>query len=826
MYLKTFALCLGLSAWPLCGMAQQETPAREKGRVSGVLCDSLTRQPEMYATLRVRKSGEAAVVKAAVTDAQGRYNVALAVPGTYDFEWHSIGKAPLRRTLVIDRPQTRLDTLYVSEPTTTLGAAVVTAQRQLVKAEPDKLTYAVADDPDSRTETLLEMLRKVPMVTVDGEENIKIKGSSSFQVHVNGKPNKMMTANPSLIFKTYPASMIKRIEVVTRPGAKYDAEGVAGILNIITADETRTSGYSFTPELRAGNRGWGTTVFGMTQAGKLTLSVNGGVVGQMNAPEQTSHGEREVYGEEKNRLLLTDAVAKYDGIFEFGNLEAGYEFTAKDLLSVSAGFWGGSYDGNQRSENRMTAHDGGTTYAYVQTTAQEVKLFGLNASADYQHTFRPDETFTFSYRLETSPQRRKSALSYADMTNVPAALGLADFRSDPENKSYEHTFQADYTVKPADKHTLSTGLKYIYRLNRSDNTEMKRAAGTTGDYVIDEERSLRYRHRGGVAAAYAEYKLSLKKLTVQAGLRNEFFMAKVDYPDGKRPDYSRNINNLVPSVNLGYSLGMAQMLTLGYAMRIGRPDISYLSPYVDRSEPGMLSYGNPTLDSETSHNFEMNFSHFAQKFSLNAGLSYSLTTDGFTSFAFMNEGMLHTTYADALHRKQLAATLFVNWTIVDGTNVTLNANGSYADLRSYLTGDRNHGFSGSGWLNMTQQLPWKLKAVLTLGGSTKNVELQSTGSSYFYHALSVSRSFLADDRLTLSAMVANPFKTKATFENETRTADFRNYSRVRVDMLQFGVSLRYRLGSLKAVVKKAARSINNEDLKQGKQQNTGQGGMR
>ena len=96
------------------------------------------------------------------------------------------------------------DTLYIKEYNSTLGVATVTAQRPLVKAELDKLTYSIADDPDAKTNTVLEMLRKVPMVTVDGEDNIKVNGNASFKVYVDGKPNQMMSANPSMIFKAYP----------------------------------------------------------------------------------------------------------------------------------------------------------------------------------------------------------------------------------------------------------------------------------------------------------------------------------------------------------------------------------------------------------------------------------------------------------------------------------------------------------------------------------------------------------------------------------------------------------------------------------------------
>lgn len=787
-----------------------DTPDRKPVRISGTLLDSLSRQPEAFATLRIRRSGRKEVVKALATDAEGRFSVTVDSGRSYEFEFVSIGKAPLRLTLA-PSTATELGTLLMHEAGQTLGTATVTAQRPLVKAEVDKLTYAMADDPESRSSTLLEMLRKVPMVTVDGEDNIKVKGSASFQVHVNGKPDKMMTANPSLIFKTYPASTIKRIEVITRPGAKYDAEGVAGILNIITETETRTTGYNFSPSLQWSDRGYGIGAFGTTQLDKLTFSLNFGA-GHNDHGNIWNSSERETFDDPQNHLLTTSTLGNGNGTYTYGTLEASYDFTAKDLLSLSVGLWGYNGETTSSGETIMQNADREQAYKYNSSGTQEQKMLNINVSLDYQHTFKEAETFTFSYRLGTSPNRNTSRFAYFGLTDVPDALRLTDLYQRPNLKSHEHTWQADYTRTFASKHTFSAGAKYIYRLNRSDNSEFMRPAGSDAGFEFDPERSLHYRHRSGVAAAYAEYKLALGKFSLQAGLRDELFKARVDYPDGKRPAFSRTINDLVPSVNLGYSLGPAQMVSAGYALRIARPGIDQLSPYVEREGAETVSYGNPALESETSHNLEANFSRFSTKFSINAGLSYSLSTNGLMSHSFVKDGVLHTTQANHLHRKELALSLFLNWTVASGTNLNLNANGSYADYRSYRTADRNHGFSASAWFGATQQLPWKLKASLWMGGNTKQPGLQENAGAFFFHNLSLTRDFLKDDRLNVTLYASSPFRPRYTIEHEQRSSTFRSTTSARINIFRYGISFRYRLGTLKATVKKVARTINNTDV--------------
>lgn len=216
--------------------------------VKGVLVDSLTNDTEPYATIRIlsAKSPDKPV-KLNVTDEKGRFNEKLTQPGDYIITLTSVGKKTVERkfTLSASQKQVDLGTLYTAEASEMLKGVEVVAQKPLVKAEIDKISYSVEDDPDSKTNTTLEMLRKVPLVTVDGEDNIQVNGSSNFKVHVNGKPNTLMSNNPKEVLRSLPANSVKSIEVITEPGAKYDAEGIGGILNIIT-DDARMQGYNVT----------------------------------------------------------------------------------------------------------------------------------------------------------------------------------------------------------------------------------------------------------------------------------------------------------------------------------------------------------------------------------------------------------------------------------------------------------------------------------------------------------------------------------------------------------------------------------------------------
>lgn len=243
-------------------------------QVKGVLVDSLLQEKEPYATIRVvRPEAPQKVVRMAVTGLDGTFQLSLPAEGSYRISISSMGKRTLVRDFTCTASQKKIDlgTLYTSETAEVLKNTEVVAQKLLVKAEIDRLTYNVEDDPDAQTNTTLEMLRKVPLVTVDGEDNIQVNGSGSFKVHVNGKPNTLMSNNPKEVLRSLPASTIKRIEVITDPGAKYDAEGVGGILNIVTTD-ARMQGYNATLGVQARNTGLGVMLMSRHRRENLPLA--------------------------------------------------------------------------------------------------------------------------------------------------------------------------------------------------------------------------------------------------------------------------------------------------------------------------------------------------------------------------------------------------------------------------------------------------------------------------------------------------------------------------------------------------------------------------
>jgi len=786
-------------------------------RISGVVCDSISGAPTAYATVRlVPTHGNA--IAACAADSGGQFLLrANTKAGTYRLQVLGLGIQMSEQPITLGREtDINVGTITTNESSTALGEATVVAAKPLVKAEVDRIGYSVADDPDSKTSDMLDMLRKVPMVSVDGEDNITVNGSSSFKVYVNGKPNQMMSSNPSQIMKSFPASVVKKVEVITDPGAKYDAEGVSGVLNIVTDTETKTNGWTLTPELEVNTHGGGGGLMAMVQVGKLTLSAFGGGRFEFGRETEMNSTRNDFTA---GTTLLTSSRSKSKGAPLFGHVEASYEFSAKDLLSVSLGGFRMKQKQEQKEPGltRMTDADGNEIYSFKShSVGDNLTKFGdFNTSVDFQHNFGKEEQYlTLSYRLSHNKNASDYNTVYSDLNDVP--YELEDQLVDIDGKTTEHTGQVDFTTPIDSIHHLSVGAKYIYRLNRSDNYEWTRTSGSGADYVLDDDLSFDYRHKNDIIAGYLEYMLKLQKFSLRAGLRFESSHIKVNYPSGKRDGFSTRLNDWVPSLNLGYKLSFTQMLKASYALRINRPGIDMLSPYVNHSETTSISYGNPDLTSSRAHNFSLAYSLFKQKFNLNTTLSYSISTNGLTSYSFLDNGILNTTYGGFLHSKDWQMSMFMNWMITPKTTWMANLEAGYKDLKSYRTGQHHSGFEVGGFTHVRQDLPWwQLKFSAGGGVFRRGISLSSDPSTFFFYFCRLSRSFL-DDRLTISLGVSRPFHWNHTFKTTNEGTDYRQDMRIKVhNMGQVGIRINWRIGDLKTAVKKVERTIENDDVVSG-----------
>ena len=723
--------------------------------------------------------------------------------------------------------QTKADSLRADSifKSLELQGVEIVKQKALVKSDIDKITYNIEDDPDSKSNSTLEMLRKVPMVTVDGEDKIQVNGSSSFKIYVNSKPNQMMSNNPSEVLKSMPASSIKRIEVITNPGPKYDAEGVGGILNIITHGKS-IEGYTATFNANAGNQGLGGGAYTTIKSGKLTMSANLNY-SYFDQPTIYSGSTRKTLSNISSSSSDIESFGStdYHGDSKYGSIEASYEIDTLRLLTASFDLYGGSNSNSGNSSVLATSPlTGNHLYSYNTLRHSKSSYAYIDGGIDYQRTFSvEDRLFTLSYKIGSEPDASDSYTDYADMR---AADGWEKFldrlksqRNDGSENTIEHTFQVDYTTPFAKHHTIETGLKYILRNNTSEDDRYEQE-------VLDSEHSSHYKHRNDILAAYLGYGLKIKKFSGRLGLRYEHTLQDVEYKLGPGTDFKQHFNDFVPSASLGYKLGQTTNLRLGYNMRIYRPGIWYLNPYLDDSTPTNISQGNPNLSSEKSHTISLNFSKFTPKFNISLSPQYTFTNNSIENVVKMMRDtdipglkhptgidVLYTSYANIGRSQSFHFNSYINWNASKNTRVYMNSRVSYTDM------DDGGTMSNCGWTlfaygGAQQTLPKDWNISCNLYAYTPSIMLQGRGSSYSNYTISIQKSWMKK-RLNLTLSASNFLKKYKMFDYRTTDTYFEAANWSKNVAQRFSLTLSYRIGELKASVKKAERSISNDDVKSG-----------
>lgn len=827
--LISMALILMLA---LCAKAQN---TQHSYTITGVVADSVTHEGEPYATLTIARADSAAKpVKQALTDIKGRFSISSSGTGSYLLMVRSMGRKPMQRAYTVDATTRTIDlgTLLLQDGGNQLETVEVVAYKPLVKADVDKIAYSVEDDPEANTNTVIEMLKKVPMVTVDGQDNIRVNGNSSFKIYVNGKPNNMMTKNPKEVLKSMPASSIKKIEVITNPGPKYDAEGVGGILNIVTEGKG-PEGYNATFSGRANNSSYGGGLYATVKQGKLTMSVNYNASSN-HSPKGYTYSDRSQIGTDGTVTSSTvaDGYTKGHSQWQGGDVEASYEIDTLRLItgSFSLSKFTSKRDALNTAFSTVPA-TGQRLYGYRSPSHSKENWDDYSASLDYQRSFSvKDRLLTLSYRLESSPSTSDSRYLYTDREAADDWQTfidrMRDQRMDGDENTMEHTFQIDYTTPFAKHHTWEAGVKYILRRNKSDNDRYNLGTGNK-DETYDSDNSSHYRHHNDILAAYTGYGLTLDKWSARLGLRYEHTLQKVEYLLGRGTNFHKNFDDLVPSARLGYKFSDATNLSLGYKMRINRPGIWYLNPYLDDRIPDAISQGNPNLDTEKSHAVDLQFSSY------NSKLTYTLTG----TYRFVNnsiesvdrlvndrniEGLpnptgkdvIYSSYANIGHIQYAGLMAYANWTPITNTRITLNGSVGYSHMSDGQS-LRNHGWCTNidASLQQTFAKTWIFNASYYV--QTPQPTLQGKDARYQWYNFSLSKSFM-DKRLTLTAYIINPFgKRYFCYRSETVANNFRTTASSSWCQLYYGVSVRFRIGKLKASVKHTERTVENNDVKQG-----------
>ena len=701
------------------------------------------------------------------------------------------------------------DTVIYKESDEMLKEVEIVAQKPLVKMKVDKMTYNVAQDEDSKSSTVLDMLRKVPMVTVDGQDNITVNGSSSFKVYVDGMPNVMFSSNPSMVFKSMPASAVKSIEVITNPGAKYDAEGAAGVLNIVmnkqnTQAAQSMNGFNGTVRASAGNKQLGASVFLNGQQGKLSYSAN--VMTSYNKPGNTTTEMEQIQDNGVSQILTSDNDLKTP--FTMGSLSLGYQIDDMSALNLTA------------QVNSMNTKTTGTTYttmggaaygngfSYGSTTDMKMSRTSFSGSIDYQRFFNKQHTHSlgFTYQLNYSPATTETTNNFL---NTSSYIDLTNRYSENKDKTTNHIFQLDYSLPIGIGQTLNLGSKLQLHDATSDSKYYLKD-------VYDPSTSSEYEYKNTILAGYGEYVGNWEKFGLKAGLRYEYTWQDVKYQLGNGQDFSTGYGSLVPTASMQYNLGVGSNIGLTYNMRISRPGISYLNPYVDKSNPIALFYGNPDLDVEKAHNISLVYNAFTQKLMVNLNLHHNFVDNAISQYSFYDDNnLLNTTYGNVVKSHQTGLSGYVSYLLTKNTRLFFNGAVNYIDLRSTVLDQKNSGWTANVMGGVQQTLPWDLKLSAFVISSTKSYTLQGWSSGFNLITASLSKSLLKNKlNLSVSGLMGLNKGGNLSIETYSRGKDFTSRNAVKVPIYGVTFTVSYTFGNAKIVQKQHQSRVQNDFIEQ------------
>lgn len=812
-----------------------ETP-KGNGKVTGILVDSTTGKPVEYATIALMNTKTNMPIDGTTSDANGRFSLAKLAPGAYRFHYSFIGykNRESQPFTVAKGTDLNLGAVKLPADVRTLGEITVTGQAALIEEKVDRLVFNADRDLTAKGGDASDVLKRVPMLSVDLDGNVSLRGSQNIRVLINNKPSTIVSSSVADALKQLPADMIKSVEVITSPSAKYDAEGAAGIINIVTKKNT-LHGLTLNVDAGVGLRASNLGLNGSYRRGKLGLTL-GGFGRAMYNRASSSLDQTTLSG---TRPVRTSQQATATDTPVFGQYTLGIDYELAKNQSLSANIRLGTRNFVQQQQQLTSTFTDGSLPSLTNRDVNRRDLSNsVDMNLDYVRTFRPQQEWTIS------TQYSRTGLVNNFYATLLGSSGELTGRQQNlnNNTNQELTFQTDYQTPIRKNQLLEIGGKAIMR--QVDSRYQYQVAGSTGELVFDPTNpsgSLHYNQY--IGAGYISYTyVTPSKYTFKLGTRYEHtgLSAKTGEltTDNSTvldlPDYG----NLVPSVNISKSLNARTTLKAGYNRRIQRPGLQQLNPNLNAANPQNISVGNPTLRPELTDNVELSLSSTIKKTYLSASVFGRLTNNAITQvrapadtlnspyLAYglpaygLPAGSIVTTYQNIGVQRTIGANVFFN------TNITAkwSLNGGLDSYYVYLHGTTaggdgksvsisNTGISIGGRLMSQLQLSkgWSAQVFSFFRGPMP--QLQGTMGSLYMYSLGVRKDIV--NRKGSLGLAAENFLGNGVTMRTSLTSPL--LSQVSVNHLynqNIKATFTYRIGKMTfEAPRKKVRSVSNDDVK-------------
>ncbi|AHF16140.1 TonB-denpendent receptor [Niabella soli DSM 19437] len=778
--------------------------------MKGQITDSL-QQPVAWATVTLTKGDT--IIFTIPANATGVFSFAAKEKAGTLLTITSTACLPFSTTIPWARAESgtlNMGRIMLQQKGTALQNVTVTATKPLIKKEIDKLVYNTEMDPESKFSSVLDIMKKVPYLSVDGQENLTLKGNSSYRILINGKPSGIVDQDPKNFLKTLPASTIQSIEVYTTPPAKYDAEGLGGVINIVTTKKIG-EGYKGTVNISEGFPSGGPSGgFSFTATHKkLGVELYGGGNFAENALV-TNTTSRTTSGDVPTNLNVTGSNKGHNNGRYLGTQ---FSYESDSLQLFTAQFNLNGFNGRNNSYRSSILDQGeAILQQFILAGNSRFNNNGLDAGLNYQLGFRNDKSrlLTISYRYMQYKTNSAASNSFLEAIHYP----VPDYSQYNNTTTTEHTGQVDY-VQNIKKIKMEAGIKAIFRDNRSAFNTLKYDS-LSDQFLNDPAQRDAFVNHQAVLSAYNTYSFTLKNWGFKAGARLEETINNIDF-EATQTKVAHNYFNLVPSLAINKNYTNGTYISFGYNQRLKRPGINRLNPFVNMSDPNFISYGNPDLKPSLIHSFDLGYGS-NKKQAINIGLNYAFSNnlDLKTSRYDSASKITYTTYDNSGKIAALMLNANFNLALTKALRTVINGNiGNFwiqSAVDERLAKTQQLLYSATLSNSYTFKNDWIVSASLYLyGKNLAPAQIQGTVNGYIASGFSMSKSLLKK-KLSFSAYINNPFTKFRNSRTEIVSYDFIEINSNQQYFRKAGFSINYRFGKLKKDILKNKRGINNNDI--------------
>ncbi len=781
------------------------TFSQTKIKLSGTVSDSS--KPLALVTVRLFKKNAPVALQTTLSKENGSFQLNKPDSGNYTLSFTHTGFAEKRVNITVTSSAADMlvDPVQMSGATGMLKEVVVTSQRPMVEQSDDKIVFNVEDDPGNKTETAIDILRKTPFITVDGEDNIKVNGNGNFKVLLNGRETSMFARNVKEALRGFPGAIISKIEVITTPSAKYDGEGIGGLINIIT--KKKVVGYNGTLSSfsRTSDKMNNFSINGNAKTGKVGLSVffNTGITDPVlqHNTNVTTPSTQDVY---KKRTLDGNQYASSG--WSFGNAELSWEADSLNTISLYTNIdsWSNKTVTDQTITTDFAAEPSSVSYYSLNN---KVSNPGVNVGSDYIKHFKKNKEREFSLRFLGEFGKNDAKLNSSQ--DNPVTDRYLVNNSHAINNQY--TLQADNSIPVSKNSKLEGGVKAILR-RASSNFESLVKYNAADDYKVNPANTDYFKYAQDVFSLYGMYNLKLKKSSLRLGARVEYTDVNGSFISSNTQVKSSYIT-VLPNIQYTNRVSKVTTLVLAYTKRLQRPYIWDLNPFVNNNDSLNISFGNPDLGPQTTHVLSSQLRYAKGNTFIGVNVDGTYSNNKILQYASFDPktGVTKTTSLNIGRELQSGLSLNFSTKITPRWGLFISGSLRYITVKNNSdVSQSNSGFGGNFNLNMNYRFTDKFTVSNYLGFWRDAQTIQTTYPFSTWHNIAFNYKIFKN-KINISVRAINYFEKTHDFETITKDKNFYN-SNITRQIRRGGVlALTWNFGKLTENVSKK-KGVNNDDI--------------